>query len=83
MTIRLTDSDLRLVSVRANRRSLRGAYGLSGQHLTRGGSGDRFILNAVQTIPRGSYRAAQRQARKEGRTLSDLAREAVARYIRS
>ena len=29
------------------------------------------------------YRAAQRQARKEGRTLSDLAREAVARYIRS
>jgi hypothetical protein len=29
------------------------------------------------------YRAAQRQARKEGRTLSDLAREAVARYIKS
>lgn len=29
------------------------------------------------------YAAAQRRARKEGRTLSDLAREAVARYVRS
>ncbi|MGH2955147.1 MAG: CopG family transcriptional regulator [Solirubrobacterales bacterium] len=29
------------------------------------------------------YRAAQRQAKKEGRTLSDLAREAVARYVKS
>ena len=29
------------------------------------------------------YRAAQRRARKEGRTLSDLAREAVARYVKS
>jgi hypothetical protein len=29
------------------------------------------------------YRAAQRRARREGRTLSDLAREAVARYIKS
>ena len=28
------------------------------------------------------YRAAQRRARQEGRTLSDLAREAVARYVK-
>jgi hypothetical protein len=52
VTIRLTDSALRLVSVRPNRRSLRGAYGLSDQRLARGGSRYRFILNAVQTIPR-------------------------------
>ena len=55
VTIRLTDSDLRLVSVRPDRRSLRGAYGLSDQQLTRGGSGYRFTLDADQTIPRGSY----------------------------
>jgi CRISPR-associated endonuclease/helicase Cas3 len=29
------------------------------------------------------YRAAQRRAEKEGRTVSDLAREAVARYVKS
>jgi CRISPR-associated endonuclease/helicase Cas3 len=28
------------------------------------------------------YRAAQRRAKKEGRTVSDLAREAVARYVK-
>ena len=55
VTIRLTDTDLRLVSVRPNRRSMRGAYGLSDQRLTRGGSRYRFTLNAVQTIRRGSY----------------------------
>jgi pimeloyl-ACP methyl ester carboxylesterase len=55
VTIRLTDTDLRLVSVRPNRRSVRGAYGLSDQRLTRGGSRYRFTLNAVQTIRRGSY----------------------------
>ena len=55
VTIRLTDSDLRLVSVRPNRRFLRGAYGLSDQRLTDGGSAYRFTLDAVQTIPRGSY----------------------------
>lgn len=27
------------------------------------------------------YRAAQRRAKKEGRSVSDLAREAVARYV--
>lgn len=29
------------------------------------------------------YRAAQKRARKEGRSVSDLAREAVARYVGS
>jgi hypothetical protein len=29
------------------------------------------------------YRAAQRRAEEEGRTVSDLAREAVARYVKS
>jgi CRISPR-associated endonuclease/helicase Cas3 len=29
------------------------------------------------------YRAAQRRADEEGRTVSDLAREAVARYVKS
>jgi pimeloyl-ACP methyl ester carboxylesterase len=55
VVIRLSDADLRLVSVRANRRFLRGAYGLAGQRLRRGGSEYVFRLNAAQTIPRGSY----------------------------
>lgn len=29
------------------------------------------------------YRAAQKRAKEEGRSVSDLAREAVARYVRS
>jgi Ribbon-helix-helix protein, copG family len=29
------------------------------------------------------YRAAQKRAKKEGRSVSDLAREAVARYVRT
>jgi hypothetical protein len=29
------------------------------------------------------YRAAQKQAKREGRSVSDLAREAVARYVKS
>ncbi len=29
------------------------------------------------------YKAAKRRARKEGRSVSDLAREAVARYVKS
>jgi len=29
------------------------------------------------------YRAAQKQAKEEGRSVSDLAREAVARYVKS
>ena len=52
VVIRLSDSDLRLVSVRPNRRSLRGAYGLFGQHLRAGGSEYVFRLNAAQSIRR-------------------------------
>jgi pimeloyl-ACP methyl ester carboxylesterase len=55
LVIRLSDNDLRLVSVRPNRRFVRGAYGLGGQRLRRGGSQYVFSLNAVQSIPRGSY----------------------------
>jgi hypothetical protein len=54
VVIDLTDTDLRLVSVRPNRRSLRGAYGLFGQRLRRGGSQYVVTLNAAQSIPRGS-----------------------------
>jgi hypothetical protein len=54
VVIDLTDTDLRLVSVRPNRRSLRGAYGLFGQRLRGAGSQYEARLNAVQSIPRGS-----------------------------
>jgi hypothetical protein len=55
MVIRLSDTDLRLVSVRPNRRALRGAYGLFGQRLRAGGSEYVFRLNAVQSTRRGAY----------------------------
>ena len=54
VTIELSDTDLRLVSVRPNRPSLRGAYGLFDQRLRRGGSEYTFGLNAVQSTPAGS-----------------------------
>jgi hypothetical protein len=54
VVVRLTDTDLRLVSVRPNRRSLRDAYGLFGNRLRAGGSRYVFRLNAAQSIPRGS-----------------------------
>ena len=55
VVIRLPDAHLRLVAVRASRRTLRGAYGLSGQSLRQGGSEYVFRLDAAQSIPRGSY----------------------------
>jgi pimeloyl-ACP methyl ester carboxylesterase len=55
VVIRLSDSDLRLVSVRPNRRALRGAYGMFGQRLRAGGTRYAFRLNAVQSIRGGSY----------------------------
>jgi hypothetical protein len=55
LLIRLSDTDLRLVSVRPNRRSLRGAYGLAGHRLRAGGSEYVVTLNALQSIPRSSY----------------------------
>ena len=54
VAIELSDTDLRLASVRPNRDSLRGAYGLLGNHLRAGGSEYVFKLNAAQSIPRGS-----------------------------
>ena len=55
IVIRLSHSDLRLVSVRPNRRTLRDAYGLFGQRLRAGGTTYAFRLNAVQSIRRGAY----------------------------
>lgn len=63
------------------------AYDLSKARRRRVG---RPLLSERGASPRVSfrttpdlYRAAQSRARKEGRTLSDLAREAVARYVGS
>jgi pimeloyl-ACP methyl ester carboxylesterase len=55
VVIRLSDTDLRLVSVRPNRRSLRGEYGLSDHRLRRAGSRYVVTLDAAQSIRRGSY----------------------------
>jgi D-alanyl-D-alanine carboxypeptidase len=52
VVIRLSHRDLRLVSVRPNRRALRGAYGLSGQRLRAGGTKYVFRLNAAVDPPR-------------------------------
>jgi hypothetical protein len=54
VVVGLPDTDLRLASVRPNRSSLRGAYGLFGDRLRAGGSKYVFRLNAAQSIPRGS-----------------------------
>jgi len=54
VVVRLPDTDLRLSSVRPNRSSLRGAYGLSANRLHAGGSEYVFRLNAAQSIRRGS-----------------------------
>ena len=55
LVIELTDTDLALVSVKANRSSLRGAYGLSEHRFSLGGSEYVVTLNAVQSIPSGSF----------------------------
>ena len=55
LVIELTDTDLALVSVKANRASLRGAYGLSEHRFVLGGSEYVVTLNAVQSIPSGSF----------------------------
>jgi len=65
VVVGLPDTDLRLSSVRPNRSSLRGAYGLFGNHLRAWGSEYAFMLNAAQSIPRGSdllleFRAVRR-----------------------
>jgi hypothetical protein len=55
VVIQLTDSDLRLQSVRPNRASLRGAYSITHQRLREGGTEYALRLSAVQSIPRGSF----------------------------
>jgi pimeloyl-ACP methyl ester carboxylesterase len=54
VVVGLPDTDLGLSSVRPNRSSLRGAYGLFANRLRAGGSEYVFRLNAAQSIPRGS-----------------------------
>jgi hypothetical protein len=55
LVIELTDTDLALVSVKASSASLRGAYGLSEHRFAVGGSEYIVTLNAVGSIPRGSF----------------------------
>jgi hypothetical protein len=55
VVIRLTDTDLRLVSVKPNRRYLRGAYLVSNGRFRLGGSQYVFTLNAVGSIRVGSF----------------------------
>jgi hypothetical protein len=55
VVIRLTDTDLRLVSVRPNRSYLRGAYLVSNGRFRLGGSLYTFTLNAVQSIRVGAF----------------------------
>jgi CRISPR-associated endonuclease/helicase Cas3 len=44
-----------------------------------GGASPRVSFRTTPEL----YRAARRRAQEEGRTVSDLAREAVARYVKS
>ena len=83
VTIELSDTDLRLVSVRPNRRRLRGAYGLFDQRLRRGGSEYTFGLNAVQSTPAGSYlvltfRWSGRNAASSSRPTASMKRKRAA-----
>jgi len=47
--------------------------------LTGAGASPRLSFRTTPDL----YRAAQKRAKKEGRSVSDLAREAVARYVAS
>jgi hypothetical protein len=55
VVVRLPDTDFRLVSIRPNRKHLRGAYLVSDGGFRLGGSLYTFRLNAVQSIRVGSY----------------------------
>jgi hypothetical protein len=55
IVVRLSDTDFRLVSIKPNRRYLRGAYLVSDGRFRLGGSLYTFRLNAVQSIRVGSY----------------------------
>jgi len=47
--------------------------------LAGGGASPRLSFRTTPDL----YRAAQKRAKEEGRSVSDLAREAVARFVRS
>jgi hypothetical protein len=51
VTVRLTDTDLRLVAVRAIPASSRGAFSITHPSYRLGGSEARFTLNAVKANP--------------------------------
>jgi hypothetical protein len=55
LTIKLTDTNLRLLSVAAFPRSSDGAYLLTAGHLSRGGSEYIVTLNAAKANPKGSH----------------------------
>jgi hypothetical protein len=69
VVIRLSDTDLRLVSVRPNRPALRGAYSLTHQRLRDGGSEFVVRLTSVQSIRRGSFLTFRFRARGGGATI--------------
>ncbi len=54
VTVRLTDTDLRLVAVRAIPASSRGAFSITHPSYRLGGSEVRFTLNAVRANPAGA-----------------------------
>ncbi len=55
IVVQLPRTDLGLISVKPNSPVLNGAYSISDQHLRKGHSEYEFVLNAVQSIPAGSY----------------------------
>lgn len=55
LTVQLTDTDLRLTSVKVSPSSSRGAYSLSHEHYTNGGSDFVATLNAVRANPPGAH----------------------------
>lgn len=67
VVIQLSDTDLRLVSVRPNRRALQGAYSLTHQRMRAGGSEFVVRLNAVQSIGPRSFLTFTFRARDGGR----------------
>jgi hypothetical protein len=71
VVIRLTDTDLKLVSVKPSSRSLRQAYDLSHGRFRLGGSEYVVTLSAVQSIgPRGKLRLTFAAADANSRTVT-------------
>ncbi len=55
VVVQLPRTDLGLISVKPNSSVLNGAYSISDQRLRKGHSEYEFVLNAVKSIPAGSY----------------------------